>query len=77
VVLTLAGRATRLGQFSSIWLHTIGQFFLRKRPKFMGYFFPQRFELILPKNGLGYILGIFFANSSGRPVAWASATNFL
>jgi hypothetical protein len=32
------------------------------------------YALILPNNGLGYILGDFFANSSGRP---AHARNLL
>jgi hypothetical protein len=35
----------------------------------LGYLFPQKSSLlILPKNGLGYILGDYFTNASGHPV---------
>jgi hypothetical protein len=33
-----------------------------------GYFFHRKgYELLLTKNALGYILGVFFTNSSGHP----------
>jgi hypothetical protein len=60
-----------LGEFSSHWaIVYFEQFFVncKSSPQFwatlshsLGY------ALILAKNGLGYILGEFFSNSSGHP----------
>jgi hypothetical protein len=48
-----------------------GQFFLKNKEVptwLLSYFFQQKMcALILTKNGLGYILGDFFTNTSGRP----------
>jgi hypothetical protein len=49
----------------------IGQLFflITELAHFFGLLFPQRtsYVFILTKNGLGYILGDFFTNSSGHP----------
>jgi hypothetical protein len=66
-------RVTRLDEFSPFGrLFSLGSFLrLRKYPKILGNFFRSSgfVVLILAKNGLGYILGDFFTNSSGHPVA--------
>jgi hypothetical protein len=62
----LADRVTRLGEFSPN--ARFGKFFKNytSNPKLWATLF-QRIDyvLILTKNGLGYILGDFFTNSSG------------
>jgi hypothetical protein len=65
-------RVTRLGEFSPIgWLFTLGSFLkMTKVAQIYGLHFPNvsaTCVLILRKNGLGYLLGAFFANSSGHP----------
>jgi hypothetical protein len=71
--LSLLNRVTRLGEFSpNGWLFTLASFFenLLKHPTFLGYLFPrQGFCVDSDKNGLGYILGDFFTNSSGHPAS--------
>jgi hypothetical protein len=45
----------------------------KSSPSFCGTFcYGKNYELVLAKNGLGYILGNFFANSSGHPVPSAA-----
>jgi hypothetical protein len=66
----IASSVTKLGEFSPIGrLFSLGIFFENyKRANILVYFFRGlNFELILAQNGLGYILGEFFTNSSGHP----------
>jgi hypothetical protein len=61
---------TRLGEFSPNGrLFTLGTVMNPKRsPNFCATFSRSvDYALILPKIGLGYILGVFFTNSSGHP----------
>jgi hypothetical protein len=63
-------RVTRLGGFSPIgWLFNSGSFWqLQKQPTFFDYFFsPLRLCISFDKNGLGYVLGDFFTNSTYHP----------
>jgi hypothetical protein len=71
--LSLAGRVTRLGEFSPIGsvFFIFGQFneIYAIRPKFGCYsiFFYSICYSIFTKYGFGYILGDFFTNESGHP----------
>jgi hypothetical protein len=68
----LSSQCDRIGRIFAHW--AIGYFVqfsgnCKSSPYiFWGYSFPQlRFDIKFGKNGLGYILGEFFTNSSGHP----------
>jgi hypothetical protein len=73
VTLTGCSRVTRLGEFSpTFWVIVFfGQFFKSTEvAKIFGHFFHRKsYVSILMKNGFGFILCDFFANSSGHPGA--------
>jgi hypothetical protein len=61
---------TRSGEFSPNGHYcTVGRFIkITEVARILGYIFPKcKFWINLDKNGLGYILGDFFINSSGHP----------
>jgi hypothetical protein len=69
---------TRLGEFSpNARLFALGIFWkMTEIAHNFGILFPNfRLCINFDKNGLGYILGDFFANSSGHPVQrWTFST---
>jgi hypothetical protein len=73
-------RVTRLGEFSpKVWLLTLGSGLkITKAANFYGVLFPMVPVIInLTKNGLGYILGDFFTNSSGHPACHCAGTGVM
>jgi hypothetical protein len=76
----LATRVTRLGKFSLIGrLFVLCSFFnCISNPNFLATFFAEKnYTIILTKNGLDYVLGAFFTNSSGHPACKSLAVFFL
>jgi hypothetical protein len=59
----------KLGEFSALFYSGRGFLNYTSSPK-IGYFFYVKISF--DKNGLGYILGYFFTNSSGHPAGKAS-----
>jgi hypothetical protein len=63
------GRVTRLGEFSPIvWLFSLVIFIIYKSRSNFGatFYYCKSDVIILTKNGLGYILGVFLTIASGR-----------
>jgi hypothetical protein len=66
------GRVTKLGEFSPNWreVYYVHFFKLQKYACISGLLFPRLWLSVnFDKNGLDYILGYFFKNSSGHPGA--------
>jgi hypothetical protein len=73
----ISDQGDQIGRFVAYWTIVCLKFFFFCFKKFFlsievaqfwGLLFPRKVFLMLAKNGLGYILVIFFANASGYPV---------